>query len=549
MRLFGYYLIHTVVNGVKKLFRTWVAVLLGSFLLCGVIGGVIGVAVGTFTENADFGSSYEEYEETPEEDLELTPEEKQQMLSFVELAAGGIILLVLLTNVYTADKSGTNIFIMADVNFLFTAPLKPQSVLLFRVLLQMGTTIVASVYLLFQLPNLIMNLGLSVPMAVSILGCWLLTIMLGKLLAVLVYTLIATHDGLRKYVRLGVFGIAGALALAVYAVMKLKNLSIWSAALWLFGSKGSRLVPGWGWLKGMVGYAIDGNMTGVLLCVLGVILLGAVLTYVTWRIKADFYEDALAHAAELQETQAAAAEGRGAKRKKERADRLRRDGLFGRGAAVFLTRGIYNHHRFGKLRLFSGTGITYAAVFIGIAAALRLFAEGADIAGMLAIPAAIVAGIAFFRNLGNPLEEDMRGHLLYLVPEKPGRKILCAMLAGSYDTLLDVTPGLLVATILLGASWLQALGWLAVILTLDFMVSATGLLLQMGLPSSLPEQVHALLQLMLKMVLLLLPIGVLLAVSLLSTLTAGLLLTAALNLLVGGVLLLPARAMLHGGKN
>ncbi len=545
MRLFGYYIVHTVINGIKKVFRTWVALVFAFALLCGVLGGIVGVAIGSVAEDEfSYDSTYEE-----EEDFsDLTAAEQENVYRVVELVAGGIVLAVLLCMVYTSDKSGTNIFTMPDVNLLFTAPLKPQSVLLFRLLLQMGGILVGSVYLLFNLPNLIINLGLSIPVAAAVIGCWLLTLAFGKLLSVLVYTLIATHEPWRRWVRIGVFGLVGVLALAVYGVMQWRSLSVLEAAMWLFGSPYARLVPGWGWLMGMVGYALDAQYVGCLLCAVGVCVLCGVLVYFTWRIKADFYEDALAHAAQLQETQAAAAEGRNAKRQKERADRLRRDGLFGQGASVFLTRGVYNHHRFGKLWLFSTTGITYFAVFVGLTGLFYLLSDG-DVSGMFTIPAVIVAGMAFFRNLGNPIEEDMRGHLLYLVPERPGKKLVYAMLAGSYDTLLDATPGLLVAALLLRTSLAEALGWLVFILTLDFLVSTIGLLLQMGLPGSIPEQVRVFLQLMLKMLLVLIPVVVVVLVAVLTNLTAGLYVAAVFDAVVGGVLVIPAAYMLHAGRS
>ena len=107
MRLLGYYLFHTIVNGIKKLFRTWVAVLLGFFVVCGLLGGVVGYTLGSL--EGEYSSSYEE-DGYVEEEAPLTPEEKAAMMTVLEMAAGGVILLVLLLNIYSADKSGTKIF-------------------------------------------------------------------------------------------------------------------------------------------------------------------------------------------------------------------------------------------------------------------------------------------------------------------------------------------------------------------------------------------------------------------------------------------------------
>lgn len=547
MRLLGYYILHTVVNSIKKLFRTWVAVVFALALAFGLVGGLVGGAVGSLIDEEPSDTAYEE--EYIEE--ELTPEDIAMLKSVLEAIAGGVILLILLANIYGGDKNGSNIFLMPDVNFLFTAPMRPQSVLLFRMVLQMGKEFVASLYLLFQIPNLVLNLGLSVWMALAIFLCWLLTLFLGKLLGVLTYTLTATHQRVRSTLRPAVFGFVGLLLVGTYAVSIVKGMTLPETALWLFGGEGSRYVPLWGWLKGVIGYAIEGNALAVALCACGAVACGALIVWLAWRVKADFYEDALSHAAEMQATLDAAADGGMIKRKKDRADRLRRD-IFrrGEGAAMFLYKGVYNRHRFAKLRVFSNTCITYFGVYALAAVAILWMTQGGETspASLLVVPSAIVLVMAFFRNLGNPLEADMGSHYFYMVPESAFKKLLYALLAGSYDTLMDVLPGLLIATVALRASALEALGWLVLIVTLDLLLSNIGLFLQMILPSSLPQQIAVMLQLLLRMLLALLPLIVLLVLGLTVGPAIALPVTAGINAVLSVLLFLPSQALLHKGK-
>ena len=49
MRLFWYYALHAVKNQLKKLFKTWVLVLL---LACMLLGGIIGGVAGSLSEKA-----------------------------------------------------------------------------------------------------------------------------------------------------------------------------------------------------------------------------------------------------------------------------------------------------------------------------------------------------------------------------------------------------------------------------------------------------------------------------------------------------------------
>ena len=218
---------------------------------------------------------------------------------------------------------------------------------------------------------------------------------------------------------------------------------------------------------------------------------------------------------------------------------------------MFLYKGVYNRHRFAKLWVFSNTCITYFGVYLLAAVAILWLTQGRDTspATLLVVPSAIVAVMAFFRNLGNPLEADMSSHYLFMVPESAFKKLLYALFAGSYDTLMDVLPGLLIATVVLRALALEALGWLVLIVTLDFLLSNIGLFLQMILPSSLPKQISAMLMLLLRMMLVVLPLIVLLVLGLTIGLAVALPVTAAINAVLGILLFLPSQALLHKGKN
>ena len=159
MKLFLYYALHSFKNQIKKLFKTWVIAFLAVCFIFGIVIG-IGAAIVSNTiesnyENTD--ATYEGEEDDPtdsDENIILTEEDIKNTLGILELALGGITLLIFGFYTLTGDKNGSSIFCMADVNLLFSAPMKPQSVLAFRLTAKVGTALLASLYLLFQLPNL-----------------------------------------------------------------------------------------------------------------------------------------------------------------------------------------------------------------------------------------------------------------------------------------------------------------------------------------------------------------------------------------------------------
>lgn len=206
MRLFSYYAIHTFKNQLKKLFKTWVLIF---FVICLVIG----IALGLFLAFLDDSAEQMEPDQTNQTVIADTEEPSFlessgiEASEMIELAAGGIVLVMFVFYAISADKNGSRIFLPADVNLLFAAPMKPQSILMFRLATQLGIAFLGSVYMLFQLPNLIFNAGMNGWAALALIVAWGITIMFGTLIQVLLYTLSSTHTSIKRFLRAAVYGL------------------------------------------------------------------------------------------------------------------------------------------------------------------------------------------------------------------------------------------------------------------------------------------------------------------------------------------------------
>ena len=94
-RLLLYYVGHTFINSIKKLFRTWVIIF---FLVCFGIGIVLGIGggiIGAMIDEEMSGDTEDsEYIEEPEEPIEdEMPEE--YVLPTVDLVCSAVILIFL----------------------------------------------------------------------------------------------------------------------------------------------------------------------------------------------------------------------------------------------------------------------------------------------------------------------------------------------------------------------------------------------------------------------------------------------------------------------
>ena len=486
MKLFFYYAFCSFKNQFKKLFRSWVAILIAVCILFGVVIGIGAALVADHFEGEDVPGQEEVVD--PSEPGGEDPETDPATLGGVlELAAAAVILLVLFFHIILADKNGSAIFLMPDVNLLFAAPLKPQSVLLFRLMSQIFVTLFASVYLLFQLPNLILNFGIGAMTAIAVIVVWILTLVYGKLLNLLVYTVASTHIRLKKYIRpvlyAGVLLIAGSFYLFYRSH---SGMTLFEAADSFFNLPASRWIPIYGWLKGLMMWTMEGKWLYAALSLLLLTGGAALIGFLVWHIKADFYEDAMAKSQETAERMAAAQSGSAMKRKKDRDDRIVRDGLnFGSGAQMFFCKTIYNRIRFATLKVFTKTSVFYLVLSVGISLVLVLVAKNA----LFPVVGLVLCTAVFFRSLGNPLAADVGKDYFVTVPANPYEKVIWSLLGGTVDCMLDLLPALAVSAVILRASVMEAAAYFLLAVGLDFYASNVMLFMELSLTSSLALQI------------------------------------------------------------
>lgn len=610
MKLWGYYAFHTFINSIKKMFRSTfiivIAAIIGIGVIFGVAAGVLTTVIedelsseiegdetsregygdpeyGMFDENGKFlffDDLYEEglggydengdfiyYEDALDQNLgyydedgdfifyyeEMTEEDIAQLLLVVEAAAFVIVLLILGFGARSGMKQGSDIFVMADVNFLFTAPMKPQSVLLFRLTFQMLGIITGSLYLLFQIPNLVLNAEVPLEACLIIYAALMVAFVFQKLFSVGTYTLTATYPKIKKFVTPVLIGIALLVVGAVGATFVSCGMDVWKTLELSLASDWTRLIPIVGWLKGVVIHAINGNL-GMTLLYFGLSLAGMIgLVYIIWHMKADFYEDAMAGARAREDMMLAAAENRkvvevkadGTAKKDKRKAKETSGSLFGKalGAQTFFAKELIVRRRLAKFGIVTNTMLWYLTICVGMALLNTKVLEISD----FTITGVILMAVLFFRNYGNPIAQETSMNWLFLVPESPYKKVFFAMMAGSYASAMDLLPGMIISMLVMELNPVTMLLWFAVLVTMDFMLSGVGLLLEALFPASAMEMVKASIQMMLKFVVIIFIVVAIVIGVMLGGFEMGLIMTLVLNVVLGGVSFIIYPSMLHGG--
>lgn len=488
MRLFAYYAIHTFINTLKKLFKTWIAIVFVAIILFGVVVGLIAATFADRIEeempSAD-EAIYQLAESGLTEEMSSEPTfyEKAGVTKqeFTELVISGIIIFILLLNIANT-KSASSIFKPGDVSILFSSPLKPQTVMMFRLFSSLGLQIVFSIYMLLQLPNLIVNLELSAWGAVAVFLSWVILMIVGTIIQLTLYVISTRGEWMSKNMSKLVIGFFVILAAGLVLYTNQNGGDYFKCAVELFTGEKTYWIPFWGWLRGFCMSAIIGdNVNSVIFLALTLAGSGA-LIFMIWRMDADFYEDAMGAAeriAEMAENAKNSKTGVGTIRKKDRSEKLIRDGFkHGFGANVFFHKTLYNRYRFAFLHIFTVTTGIYTVV-AGFTAYMCRTVTAVE-------PAAIVGCVlmlcVFYRTLGNPLQADTSKEYFVMVPENMYSKLMWSLLGGSLCCLLDLIPPMLLAGVLLQANPLTVLGWAVVIVSVDFFGTTVGAFIGVSVP-------------------------------------------------------------------
>ncbi len=579
MRLIGYYLVHTVVNSIKKLFRTWVAFMILFIVLCGVIGGLFGammatvfdddtteaiVAEGEIADDAAL-SEYigeESGDENPSEEepefqvsWEWSAPEAVAGLQPIQILAAAVFVLTVglcLIGIYTGNKSGSAIFFMADVNFLFTSPMLPQSVLTFRLMMKVGAVILSALYLLAQIPNLI-NAGLSGFAIAMLFVAYVLILLLVQVVSVATYCLLSLGKG-----RLHDYGhyivIAVLLVMAGLVLMRCGGdfSQALPVAVKLYSAPALQWIPIVGWITGFAVAAAQGRMlAAAVFLVLSIAGMIAVLLLLR-RLPVDFYEDALPAAEMNQQALERQAAG---KTNREQAPRKRsklaqklagsREGFTrGSGAQMFLIRNLYHRLHSAPLGLFTATCVTYTIAGFGYTALMVLLVKANTVVPFLIGMAVVI----FIRALANPLQEETARDFLYLVPEPAWKKLGYSLLSGVIDNALNVLPGWIVICIFLRPGILLALVGFLFMAATDLFFSVLAGFTSLIVPTGLADLVRQMIQMILFSVFVLVLMGAVLAGALLGGAAGALVGCMIAELALAVILFLPCPAFITYGR-
>ena len=487
MRMFFYYFFHSAWNQIRSFIRTWAFLL---FIVLFAAGGVIWYGFMWYYHRLAAANS-----ELPADITEFFTVTHLNGLNILELAAGLLILGLLVIQAVLAERSVSGLFKQADVNLLFASDLSPQTVLSFRVTNTLGMGIVAALILAFRLPSIISRFSVTPYAAVSILISWCLLLAFSILLKILIYELGSRHPFFHRNLRWFLFAMLAVIGAAIYRMYSTaEDKELFSIAHRFFNAPGTRWIPIWGWIKGTMMYALEGNVP-MSLCMLCLsIALISVLILLVGRLPADYYEETLTAAEEATLlNEEASSEGAALLVMRARKREVSREGFHhGTGSSVYFFRVFHNRIRTSPGYV-SKTMLTYSFAALAAGFYVRFFLDNP----IEYIHVLLLAVMVFFRTIISPVTEDIRKDTFFLQPEPVWKKLFFSLLGGSCNCAVDVAIPLMIGSMVAGFSPLRGILYLPMLMSVDFFASASGAFTDVSIPPSIGTSVKQVIQVIL----------------------------------------------------
>jgi hypothetical protein len=387
---------------------------------------------------------------------DTSAEEGYSDILWVKGMAFVLFVFSIITTIIQGLSKGNTIFQMHDVNMLFVSPINPRSILIYGMSRMLKTAIISSIFIFFQSGWLRPSFGVTFNGVLIIYAAFVLVSAISPVLAVVIYNLTNSKPR-RKTIVKAITVIAFApMAVAALWHMQAADWDYAAGALALLESDVTSLTPVAGWAAAGAIAFLTGQLAAGLFYFGLLVLFGAILAIVIWIYNPDYYEDVLVATETQFEKQRTMEEGQvNTEAISDKRVHIRATGIKGLGASAFFYRHIREAFRASRFGLW---GVSTPLIVIGaIAYAVLSAGEPADGDGIIfSLLVSLMVIQMFIVGLGRGMK-DLYSHYIFMVPEKPLKKVVWSNLEIVFKTLVQNILAFTIAGIIAGAGVLMIL--------------------------------------------------------------------------------------------
>lgn len=387
-----------------------------------------------------------------------------------------IVLGMFLYALYSGTKRLDSKFSMSDVNLIFVSPIKPQTVLLYGIIKKIAVELFASIYILYQIPNALKSFNVPASnQMVLILSFLVFQLIFCNILKLFIFALNTKYNRLGQIIRETIKALLIIISAGIIFVIVRGDIkAAWEKLLYIaVHSSWVGDIPIVGWMREITVQVIKGMNISTLVYLLLFLLISALMLYITYNLKLDYYEDMLSGAEKYDAVRNAkmtnektASGNNSLFFKPIRKRNLKLDNVY--GAKVLFFKHL-NEYIKRSLVFFVNT---YSLVLLAASLILGIFAKALDIKIIFLIS----CGLLFFSaGMAGKIYNEIYHYFIFLLPDTPHRKLFYGMASSLVKAGTDSALLFLPFGVLSGVSIFEILLCMLCYVALAGMLSYSGL--------------------------------------------------------------------------
>jgi hypothetical protein len=375
--------------------------------------------------------------------------------SIMQIIIFALFLFVSYMTLSKGLKQGSTFFSMPDVNLIFTAPIRPQTVLVYGIFRQMGMSALTTLFMCFQIPNMINFFGLTATGVFAVLTGWFFLVFSVQASTLCIYSLTAPYPDRRKAGKYILNGLMAVLIVALFVYFLNGNAKI-EAVFSFFQLPAVDFFPYVGWLSAYIKYMVSGEYIRALLFLLPAILVPMAGIILVRRTESDYYEDVLQMTETMHANRVSIKEGKTAANQNLGEVKTGKSGLVGkgRGASAFFFRHLTEQRRTGLILFDKMSIIVIAiAVFGGFFMRNNIQSGEVEVFFVEVIGVAVLSYVLYFTSIMGKFTYELSKPYIYLIPAPNVMKLFYSNLASVVKALAEGIVAFSIFAILIGANW------------------------------------------------------------------------------------------------
>lgn len=389
-----------------------------------------------------------------------------------------ILICMFLFALFNGTKRVDSKFIMADVNLIFVSPIKPQTVMLYGIVKKITLEVLTSFYLLYQIANFLKDYNVPViNQIILILSFIIFQLIFCNILKLFLFAMNTKVKRLGHIIRNIIYGLLISTVCGIVLLVATGNIFNFldKAVKVITYNSYVKYIPLLGWMREIAVQTITGIKVSCIIYIALIILLSALLLYITYSIDLDFYEDMLS-SAENNEIVKNIKSGKNypinnnGKQsfllKPFKDVKLKLNGVYGAKVLFFK-----HMNEYFKRSIIFFINI-YSIILLAVSIILGIFAKNMDIKTVFLIADVL---LFFTVGFGGKIYSEINNYFIFMLPDSPQRKLFYGISSSLIKIFADALLLFLPFSILSGASIIEMFWCIICYIALGSMLSYSGL--------------------------------------------------------------------------